>query len=136
MKITPQEQLLHELLAEVQGVKATVADVAERLTRLEAGQPPVSQFLQSEALPQAKPSKAKQPKPKAKPKTKAKPSSPARQAWKLAKAWVKARGLTQEFYRYMESFKRVNSLPLKLQGEDYFVVYNQAFERFEMSERK
>jgi len=125
------EQLCHQVLAKLEEsdakVDAKLSSIEARLTRLEQGQPPVSQFLQSEALPQAKPSKAKQPKPKAKPKTKAKPSSPARQAWKLAKAWVKARGLTQEFYRYMESFKRVNSLPLKLQGEDYFVAYCAAF---------
>jgi len=119
MKITPQEQLLHELLAEVQGVKATVADVAERLTRLEAGQPPVSQFLN--------PSKAKPSKAKTKVASKAKVSSPARRDWKNFKLMAQASGWTQEFYLYLEAWKKAHKLPKKLQGEDYFVAYCAAF---------
>ncbi len=119
-KITPQEQLLHELLAEVQGVKATVADVAERLTRLEAGQPPVSQFLTTSIA------KSDEAKTKSEPVVQSSESKAHHEMKALLKALPKAK--QKDFTKAWKTLQKASKWPTgTMPKPKYFKLQMQAF---------
>ena len=106
-------QLLHS-------INAKLASLDTRMCAIEAKVGESHAFIQPKA--EAKPKVVK-----TKTTKKAKPSSPAREDWKNFKALAKASGWTQEFYQFLEAWKKSHKLPKKLQGEDYFVAYSAAF---------
>ena len=78
--IMQTEQMLHQVLDKLDQTDAKLSSIEGRLTRLEQGQPPVSQFLPNEAVTSAKkPSKAKP--SKAKTKRINIPGHPTRATW-------------------------------------------------------